>query len=210
MMPLTLALPKGRLQDNMLALLATSGIDLDFDGRKLVARDSAERVEAILVKNSDLPTYVTHGVAGLGVCGDDVLIESEAPLLRLQTLAFGSTSMCLAGLPQDADRDYRITKHGVMEVATKFPRFTRTHFNSIGIPVELIKLNGSVELAPILGLAPYIVDLVETGSTLKANGLVVLEELRKIEVHLVANPAYYKIHFRRIHEFMESLGLPND
>ena len=215
MNPLTLALPKGRLQEQMLTLLEQSGIGISFDERKLTAVDEEGRVSAFLVKNSDLPTYVNHGIAGLGVCGDDVLLESKARLLRLKKLPFGATHMCLAGLPETDGRRPETRgrtrgteeRSGRMEVATKFPNFTRSYFHSRGIPVEMIKLNGSVELAPLLGLAPYIVDLVETGTTLKANGLVVFEELRLIEVYLVANPAYYKIHFRRIHEFTESLGM---
>jgi ATP phosphoribosyltransferase len=204
MKPLTLALPKGRLQDQMLALLEGAGIDLSFSNRKLHARDDNDRISAFLVRNSDLPTYVSHGIAGLGVCGEDVLIETDAKLLRLQKLPFGSTNMCLAGLPETRSLDEAIAQGGHLDIATKFPKFTQAYFHSQNVPVEMVKLNGSVELAPLLGLAPYIVDLVETGSTLRANGLVVFTELRRIEVYLVANPAYYKIHFRRVNEFIHA------
>jgi ATP phosphoribosyltransferase len=199
---LTFALPKGRLQEQVQEHFAQAGIDFAFGKRKLVARDAAGTLEFLLVKNADLPTYVHHGIAGLGVCGEDVLYEAGYPLNRLLELPFGGTRMCLAGR-RGAKIDY--SERG-LKVATKFTRFTRDYFHGQNIPVELIKLNGSVELAPVLGLTPYIVDLVETGSTLKANDLEVLQVLSEIKVHLVANPAYYKYHHRRIGEFIELIG----
>ena len=209
---LSLAIPKGRLQDQMLELLNRNGIPLAFEARKLTASDRERRISAILVKNSDLPVYVTHGIAGLGVCGEDVLFESgrgpnvaqDTDLMRLGRLPFGSTKMCLAGLSENGSG---LAESGKMVVATKFTRFTRSHFHNRGRDVEIIKLNGSVELAPLLGLAPYIVDIVETGTTLRANGLEIIEELQDISVFLVANPSYYKLNFRRIDEFIRSLGM---
>ena len=191
--PITVALPKGRLFDRSRELFTERGITIDFDKRKLVARDQAGILECFLVKNSDLPTYVKHGIAGIGVCGGDVLYESGSRFVNLGTLPFGSTRMCLA-----AQRGFAGSADRVMKVATKFTRFTKDYFHKRGIPIQIIKLNGSVELAPILGLAPYIVDLVETGTTLEANDLEVLEELETVRVHLIANPAYYKLHYERI------------
>jgi ATP phosphoribosyltransferase len=158
-------------------------------------------LKIFLVKNSDLPTYVGHGIAGLGISGEDVLYESDFPFFRLHHFDFGSTTMCLAGMkgyaPDNVERS--------LKIATKFPRFARDFFHARGVPVELIKLNGSVELAPLLGLSPYIVDLVETGSTLRANNLEVYEELKTIGVYLIANPAYYKLHFRGIDRLLAFL-----
>jgi ATP phosphoribosyltransferase len=200
---LTFALPKGRLEEQTREYFSRAGIDFSFEKRKLVARDEENRIEFFLVKNSDLPTYVHHGIAGLGVCGEDVLYEASYPLNRLMQLPFGSTRMCLAG-PEGAKVD--MSAMGGLRVATKFTRFTRDYFHSQNIPVEMIKLNGSVELAPVLGLTPYIVDLVETGGTLKANKLAVLQELSKIHVHLVCNPAYYKYHHERIDAFISRIA----
>jgi ATP phosphoribosyltransferase len=192
-MPLSIAFPKGRLFDRSRELFAAKGISIDFDERKLVARDEEGSIESFLVKNSDLPTYVKHGIAGIGVCGGDVLYESGTRFVNLGTLPFGSTRMCLA-----AKRGFSGSADRVMKVATKFTRFAKDYFHGRGIPIRIIKLNGSVELAPILGLAPYIVDLVETGTTLEANDLEVLEELETIRVHLIANPAYYKLNYERV------------
>jgi len=199
--PLTLALPKGRLLLQVQEFFESRGIRFVVEDRKLVAYDEERLLKLILVKNSDLPVYVNHGIAGLGICGEDVLYESGNSFYRLLQFGFGSTRMCLA-----ARKDQTPEKDGGrLSVATKFTRFARDYFHSRGIPVEIIRLNGSVELAPVLGLAPYIVDLVETGSTLSANNLEVKKELAQIRVFLVANPAYYKFHFRRIDALVKRL-----
>ncbi|KGE71467.1 ATP phosphoribosyltransferase [Spirochaeta lutea] len=200
--PLTLALPKGRLEKDVQAHLAARGINFSFENRKLVAQDSQGLLRIMLVKNADLPVYVHHGIAGLGICGDDVLYESGYDFFRLSHLPFGSTKMCLAGRKDD---ELQSSQGGVLRVATKFTRFTRDYFHNQDTAVEMIKLNGSVELAPVLGLAPYIVDLVETGSTLKANNLAVLQVLQEINVHLIANPAYYKYHYKQVDQFVRIL-----
>jgi len=199
---LTIALPKGRLLDRFQEHLAACGIRIAFEDRKLIAEDDSNTLRAFLVKNTDLPVYVHHGIAGLGVCGRDVLYESGYDFFRLLKFTFGSTRMCLATKREQADR----AVPGHLTVATKYTRFARDYFQTRGIPVEIIRLNGSVELAPLLGLAPYIVDLVETGSTLKANNLTVVEELEKIGVYLIANPAYYKFNYRRVDTLVSLLG----
>ena len=201
MEPLTLALPKGRLFDQVQEFFGLRGLKFGFNDRKLTALDESGLIKIILVKNSDLPTYVNHGIAGLGVCGDDVLYESGWEFTRLRSFDFGGTTLSLAaqvGYQPQANQ-------GPMTIATKFTRFTRDFFHQQGIPVKIIKLDGSVELAPILGLAPYIVDLVETGSTLKANGLEVIDKLKPIQVQMIANPAYYKLHYNRIHDLIQLL-----
>lgn len=199
--PLTLALPKGRLFDNVQKHFASKGIEFSFENRKLTAYDSKGLLKIFLVKNSDLPTYVNYGIAGLGVCGDDVVYESGLKFNNLLPFDFGGTRICLCG------------KKGVGEVkdingltiATSYTEFTKDFFHNEGTPVKIINLKGSVELAPILGLAPYIVDLVETGSTLKANNLEVIRTLSDIRVNLISNPSYYKTHYEKINMLLDIL-----
>lgn len=197
---LTLALSKGRLLDQVLAYSTERGIQFAFEDRKLIAQDQDGLLRLILVKNADLPTYLRYGIAGLGICGEDVLYEYGDDLVRLLELPFGATTMALAGRD-----DLRRPKWGPMTIATKFVRFTHDYFHERGVPVRLIKLDGSVELAPVLELAPYIVDLVETGSTLRAHGLRVIEELKAIKVYLVANRAYWKWHYQEIGQLIQRL-----
>jgi ATP phosphoribosyltransferase len=200
--PLKLALPKGRLFEETVEYLRERGMEFTFRKRELVATDESHNIQVMMVKNSDLPVYVHHGITGLGVCGSDVIYESGHSFFELFTFPFGGTRICLAGrdeeLPPTAARE-------AVRVATKFTRFTRDFFHRRGVPVEIIKLNGSVELAPVLGLAPFIVDLVETGSTLEAHNLTVLQELATTEVKLIANRPYYKYHFKRIEELLREL-----
>lgn len=199
--PLLFALPKGRLMEQTQEMLATMGIDFSFDNRKLVADDKDGNLRFFLVKNSDLPTYVNHGIAGLGICGSDVIYESGHDFYKLHTFSFGGTKMCLAGLKDK----HNSGNEASLKVATKFTKFTSDYYHKAGKPVQVIKLNGSVELGPVLGLAPYIVDLVETGNTLKANNLEVIRELSPISVHLIANPAYYKLNYKRINKFVDDI-----
>ena len=199
--PLTIAIPKGRLQRRTEELLREKGYEIGFEDRKLVAEAPEGRLKIMLVKNSDLPTYVHHGIAGLGVCGSDLVYESGYQFFNLLELPFGKTRMCLA-----ARRDYQPeTDPRRLRVASKFTRFARDYFQERGIPCEVIRLDGSVELAPVLGLTPYIVDLVETGGTLKANNLEVVEELAAVTVSLIANPAYYKFHYKSIDALVDTL-----
>lgn len=199
--PLSLALPKGRLMDEVNNFFEQKGLGFSFENRKLVSYDKSGSLKIFLVKNSDLPTYVNHGIAGLGICGSDVLYESGYNFFNLMTFEFGGTAMCIAGKKGHK----RTSDERKLSIATKFTKFTSDYFHKQGIPVEIIKLNGSVELAPVLGLTPYIVDLVETGNTLKANNLEVLEKLEDIKVHLVANPAYYKLHYKSIKRIVSLL-----
>jgi ATP phosphoribosyltransferase len=199
---MTIALPKGRLFEKTSALLADCGYHLTLGDRQLVAQEPRGELQAILVKNADLPTYVHHGIAGLGICGSDVIFESGYDFFHLMTFPFGKTQICLAGRSDDT-KDHRTAAS--LTVASKFTRFTNDFFHRRGIPVDVIKLDGSVELAPVLGLAPYIVDLVETGSTLKAHDLEVKEILGETAVHLVANPAFYKYHYETVDALIRRL-----
>lgn len=198
---LTIALPKGRLQKKIQEMFAARGVEIPTEDRKLIAYDKKKEYKFIFVKNGDLPTYVNSGIAGIGVCGTDVLYESGYFFYKPLTFTFGGTTMCLAGVKgQNNWKNER-----PLRVASKFTKFTSDYYTKLGVPVEIVKLNGSVELGPVLGLTPYIVDLVETGSTLVANNLEVFEKLKEIKVKMVCNPAYYKIHYRRINDLVEFL-----
>jgi ATP phosphoribosyltransferase len=199
--PLTLVLPKGRLFDQVQEYFGARGLRFDFADRKLTALDETGTLKIILVKNADLPTYVHHGIAGLGVCGDDVVYESGHEFTHLLPFGFGGTKMALAARKNHVRQE--ALEH--LTIATKFTKFTRDYFHGLGIPVKIIRLDGSVELAPVLGLAPYIVDLVETGSTLKANGLEVLETLKTIGVNLFANTSYFKLRYQEIGRLVDIL-----
>ena len=199
---LTIALPKGRLENKIEEYLSRCGCSFSFAGRELIAFDNENKLKLLLVKNADLPVYVKHGIAGLGICGEDVITETGYEFYKIFEFPFGSTRMCLAAKRGDGfSKDLR-TK---VKIATKFPIFTERYFHSLGIPVEIIKLSGSIELAPILGLTHYIVDLVETGSTIKENNLEIIEELAKIKVYLISNPAYYKLNYKKVDDFVRRL-----
>ncbi|MCK5736121.1 MAG: ATP phosphoribosyltransferase [Spirochaetaceae bacterium] len=198
--PLTIALPKGRLLDSVVSHLSDRGMDISFGSRKLSTVDSTGRLKIYKVKNHDLPTYVHHGIAGLGIVGDDTVAESGLSFTRILTLPFGGTRLCVAAPIGTVSPEI---PEGTVRVATSYVRMTREWFHHQGIPVKIIRLGGSVELAPVLGLAPYIVDLVETGNTLVANGLEVLIDMAEIRVRLIANTAYFKLHYREIGELAD-------
>jgi ATP phosphoribosyltransferase len=185
-MQVTIALAKGRLAEKTLKILKRCGIapvDMDEDSRKLIYYDVKNDIRFLMVKPSDVPTYVDHGVADIGVVGRDTLLESGLPLYEMLDLKFGACKMCVAGYP---DMEKRITA-SVLRVATKFPEIARKYYAAKGETIEVIKLNGSVELAPMLGLSDVIMDLVESGRTLKENGLMVLEEVSDISARLAVN-----------------------
>jgi len=198
--PMRVALPKGRLMDETLAyfafigILTSSSVDV---GRRLVVRlDDVPGVgiplELLLLKNADVPTYVEHGVAELGVCGTDVLEEASPAVYEPATLPFGSCRIAIAGrigTTLDALRS-----RDPLRVATKYPRIAGAFFRGRGWRVELIKLGGSVELAAVLGLSDVIVDLVETGQTLTENRLHVLEVIGHTQVKLIANRSLTGVH----------------
>ncbi len=203
---LTLALPKGRLEKPIRKYLEDRGFIIHFDNRKLVLHDVSGELCIFLVKNTDLPTYVHHGIAGMGICGDDLLYETNYPLYKIMHLPFGSTQLCLAAKEGDKSH-HKIMNHARLRVASKFTRFTKNYFHKHDIPVDVIKLNGSVELAAVLELAPYIVDLVETGETLRANKLKIVKKLHTVRVYLVANSAYFKYNYTQIMKFIKRLAM---
>jgi len=184
---LTIALPKGRLGNQALRLLNKSvdGLDkLDLSSRKLVLSIPKKSLRFILVKPSDVPTYVEYGAADIGIAGKDSLLEAQSKVYEVLDLGFGKCKMVVAGFPDK--KDSWINK-AHRRVSTKYPNIAKNYFTSIGENVEIIRLNGSVELGPIVGLSDVIVDIVESGKTLKENGLVVLEEICDISARLVVN-----------------------
>lgn len=203
MKELSIAIPKGRLMDSVLEYLSLRGMDIAFAPRQLSTTDSSGRLEVYKVKNHDLPTYVHHGITGLGVVGDDTVAESAYSFTRVFTFPFGQTKLCIAG-PLGSKPPH--LKGGTVRVATSYVRMCRNWFHHNGIPVKIIRLNGSVELAPSLGLADYICDLVETGSTLEANGLEVIKTINDIRIRLIANSAYFKLHYRDIQKLTDILN----
>lgn len=179
------------MQDAALRLLVQTGVMINaaaLASRRLVVEDESERYRFIFVKPVDVPAYVEHGIADCGVVGLDVLLESDADLLQPLDLQIGRCSIAIAArLPAPA------RGLGALRVATKYPRLTALYFGERGIPVEIIELSGSVELAPVLGLSDCILDVVETGRTLKENGLEVVDLVTTSSGRLVVNRASYQL-----------------
>jgi ATP phosphoribosyltransferase len=190
---LVIALCKGRFLEPSLNLLARTDIRFPDDvasSRKLIFNSEDERFRVVLVKPADVPTYVEYGAADIGIAGRDVIMESRADLLQPLDLHFGHCKIAVAG-PKGAD-SINGSDHPTVRVATKYPRITMDYYNARGIPVEIIPLSGSIELAPLIGLADRIVDLVETGRTLKDNGLEILEVITESSARLLINRAGYQ------------------
>lgn len=200
--PLTIAVPKGRVLKSVSELFRRAGIDvagLGEDDRRLVRTTDNRRLRFLLLKPDDVPTYVEYGAADLGVAGRDVLLERGYDLYQPLELGIGRCRMVVAA-PIDAP-----PPPGVPRVATKFPRIAADHFAKKGVQAEIIYVQGSVELAPLVGLSDLIVDLVETGTTLKENRLEVVEEVVPISSVLVANRAAYKLRSAEIGPLVSKL-----
>ncbi len=202
---ITFALAKGRLAEQAFELLEQLGIDCSeprHPGRQLVLWDRKNNVRFILVKPSDVPTYVDHGVADLGVVGKDTLLESGRPLYEVLDLTFGRCRLCIAGYAEQQQSATRAT----FRVATKYPNVARSYYDSKGQTIEIIELHGSVELGPVIGLSDVILDIVESGSTLKANGLTVLEEVCECSARLVVNRVSMKTKRDRIRQIIDGMA----
>lgn len=202
--PLTIALPKGRVLRAVAPLLARAGVDpgiLLADDRSLVREVPDQGLRFLLVKPDDVATYVEYGAADLGVCGRDTLMERSYELYQPLDLGVGRCRMVVAGVAG------RAAPVDVPRVATKYSRSAAEHFARRGVQAEVIQLHGSVELAPVTGLADLIVDLVETGATLAQNGLEEREEVARISSVLVANRAAYKLRQERVRPLVERLRL---
>jgi ATP phosphoribosyltransferase len=207
---LTIALPKGRMQHQALALLAQIGYGRDADdpsdsdaARRLIIPGAAGRVRFLLAKPGDVPIYVEYGVADLGVVGEDVLRESGRDVYEPLRLPFGHCRLVVAGWGDRPPRPLRLEPNP--RVATKYPNLAHAYFQGRGISAEIIALSGSIELAPVVGLADLIVDLVETGSTLRAHGLVELRTILESQACLIANRASYRLKAEGITELLERL-----
>jgi len=192
------------------ALSALRAIGLDVSGitpggRRLVVDGGA--VEFVLARPSDIATYVERGAADLGIVGKDVLLESEARVVELVDLGFGACRFVVAAPRGAMQRSLDEYRHlGTLEVATKYPNVAERHFRARDIAVEIVKVAGSAEVAPLVGLADWIVDLVATGSTLRANGLAVVEEIASSTARLVANPASFQLRRQEIGPVVERLA----
>ena len=200
---LNVALPKGRLGDKVYDLLAGIGYGCPEDynaTRKLVVENPAAGIRYFLVKPSDVAIYVEHGAADVGIVGKDILTEAFADVYELLDTGLGRCRMCVA-----APADYQDDPSRPVRVATKFVNIAKSYYASIGRDIDIIKLNGSIELAPILGLSDVIVDIVETGTTLRENGLRVVTEFMPISARFIANKASYQFKHREMDEMLEKL-----
>jgi ATP phosphoribosyltransferase len=209
MATITLALSKGRIFDETLPLLAAAGITVTDDpekSRKLILATNHANVRVIIVRASDVPTYVQHGAADLGVAGRDVLLEHGGGGLY-QPIDLG-IARCRMMVAVRAGFDYAgaIARGARLKVATKYVHIAREHFAAKGVHVDLIKLYGSMELAPLVGLADAIVDLVSTGKTLKANNLVAIEEIMPISSRLIVNPAALKLKREAVQPVLDAIA----
>ena len=187
---ITIALTKGRIEKDTVKLLEKAGFDLSFmaeKGRNLIFESPDKKFRFLLVKAPDVTTYVRHGVADLGVVGKDVLMEHPSGYLEMLDLNFGLCKFSLA-----STADYQPKDHKRKRIATKYPTVATDFFNQKGEDVEIISIQGSVEIAPVIGLAEACVDIVETGNTLVANGLQVYEDICRISARLIVNKAALK------------------
>ncbi len=204
---LTFALGKGRLAKKTLELFESIGITCeemkDPDTRKLIFTNEELKLKFFLAKGPDVPTYVEYGAADIGVVGEDTILEENRNIYEVLDLGFGKCRMCVCGPAEAAEL---LKHHELIRVASKYPRIAKNYFyNKKNQTVEIIKLNGSIELAPIVGLSEVIVDIVETGSTLRENGLVVLEEVCPLSARMVVNQVSMKMENERITKLIEQL-----
>ncbi|HIQ49280.1 MAG TPA: ATP phosphoribosyltransferase [Aquifex aeolicus] len=199
---LKIAVPKGRLFSETIHLFLNKGVIENKlqEGRKLILRESSYTF--YLVKPFDVPVYVERGVADLGVCGYDVYLERKPDVYKLLDLGIGYCTIAVAGKPESKEKYFNLTH---ITVATKYSNIAYEFFKSKGIKADIYYLNGSVELAPLVGLAEFILDLVQTGRTLKENGLVVIEEVGKSTAWLIANKDSFRIKNNLVLDFIEKL-----
>jgi ATP phosphoribosyltransferase len=203
---LTIALSKGRLTELSIELFEGAGIDcseLKDSSRKLILTDEVNKIKFFLAKPADVPTYVEYGAADIGIVGKDTLLEEGRHLYEVLDLGFAACRMVVAG---PAELQGNLDQLNNKRVATKYPRIAREYFeHKRRESIEVIKLNGSVELAPLVGLSEVIVDLVESGRTLKDNGLVVLDHIADISARMVVNRVSMKMESERINKIIEGI-----
>ena len=193
---LTIALSKGRLGKEAYKIFQDLRLAdvIDLDSRKLIFVDEENEIRYMYVKPSDVVTYVEKGVADLGIVGRDIILEEEGDVYEILDLNIGKCKFSIAGIK--GQQEYK--KDEILRVATKYPNITKKYFETKQQKIEIIKLNGSVELAPLVGLSHVIVDIVETGNTLRANGLEVFEDICDISAKLIANRISYRFKYERI------------
>ncbi len=204
---ITIAIPKGRILEESVALFGKIGINCDellSNTRKLIFENHEQRMRYMIVRATDVPTYVEYGCADLGIVGKDTLMEQEKDLYEPLDLKFGYCRMMVAE-PAGLARDDDPSSWSNIRIATKYPNVTEKYFARKGVQVEIIKLYGSIELAPLVGLSERIVDLVSTGETLRQNGLVEVETIAEITTRLIVNRASLKTRHPRITEIIEGL-----
>ena len=200
---LNIALPKGRLGETVYDLFERAGFDcpsIREKSRKLIFENEKTGVRFFWVKPSDVAIYVERGAADLGVAGKDIILEYSPDVYELLDLGLGKCRMAVA-----AKKDFHDDNTKTLRVATKFPNVASTYYEGIGRDIDVIKLNGSIELAPIVGLSEVIVDIVETGTTLRENGLEVLEEILPLSARMVVNQVSMKMEHERITEIIDRL-----
>lgn len=203
---LTFALAKGRLAEQTMDLLERIGMpceEMKEKSRKLIFVNEELGLKIFLAKTSDVPTYVEHGAADIGVVGKDTMMEEDRNIYEMLDLNLGKCKMAVAGLPEMREK---MDKCHTLRVATKYPKIATDYFyHQKQQTVEIIKLNGSVELAPIVGLSDVIVDIVESGATLKENGLVVLEEICPLSARVIVNRVSMKMEHERIMSVIDQI-----
>ena len=201
---INIALAKGRLGEKGYNLFKSIGLEcdeLEGNSRKLVFTNTKNKTRYMFVKASDVPIYVERGAADIGIVGKDTLLEEDKDLFEIADLDIGKCQLAVASFPQTILND----SVRPLRIATKYPNVAKKYFLGKGIEIDIIKLNGSVELAPLIGLADAIVDIVETGTTLKENGLLILEPICSVSARLVANKVSFKMKNKRITEIMRNL-----
>jgi len=204
---ITFALPKGRIMQDSMELFGKIGItcpEMEGESRKLVFENPQDRFRFMAVRATDVPTYVEYGCADIGVVGKDTLLEQNKDLYEPLDLKFGYCRMVVAE-PQALQQQDDPASWSNIRVATKYPNITEKFFAAKGVQVELIKLYGSIELAPLVGLSERIVDLVSTGGTLKANGMVEVETIAEVTSRLIVNRASLKTKHQRISKILDGL-----
>lgn len=204
---ITVALPKGKLfglSAELLKQVGWSAEGLHEKSRKLIITNEAARLKFIITKTADVPTYVEYGAADIGIIGKDVILESGKDVYELLDLGFGKCHLMMA-VPKDKKRP-RLEDYNFTRVATKFPRIAEKFFTSRGMQMEYIKLNGSIELGPLIGLSESIVDIVETGTTLRENNLEEIVTIMDATARLIANRVSYKLKFDRINSLVNDLS----
>jgi ATP phosphoribosyltransferase len=203
---ISFALPKGRLAEETIKLFIDKGIArdgvVDFSSRRLIFEDEKSKISFLLIRNSDVLTYVEHGAADFGIVGKDLLEETGAQVYEFADLGYGACRLSVAA-PNGHVKNY---KHN-MRVATKYPNITKNAFAQKGIFVEIIKLYGSIEIAPLTGLSDYIVDLVESGETLRKNNLSEVEVIMHSTARLIGNRSLTRAKHERTKEILSALGL---